>query len=82
MSNTIQEQSIWDRCKFPTMHLTAQTIPFKRKTLANPFTWTPTEPFYFGGNHFIPLYPCAAYETLNFGWVVQHGPHGIIVGSY
>lgn len=42
-----------------------------RKTLSKPFCWTPTEPFTFGGKRFIALYPCVAFSTKNWGFIVQ-----------
>src|SRR5215475_13425580 len=36
-----------------------------------PFSGTPTKEFHFGGQRFIPLYPCVAFETQNFGHVIQ-----------
>ena len=49
-------------------------------TLERPLCWTPAKPFYFGGKDFVWGYPCIAYATQNFGWVVQKGPHGVVIG--
>lgn len=80
-------QPIWERCKFPTMDINVDNGHgdrwfAARATMHNPKCWTPTKPFYFGGERFIPLYPCAAWATANFGWVCQQGPDGMILGKF
>ncbi len=78
---------VWLRCKFPTLHIASVRMHADgerwfaaRNTLEKPYCWTPTEPFTFGGRQYVRLYPCIAYATQNFGWVIQKGPHGMIIG--
>lgn len=68
-----EELTVWERNKFPAhdTRITSNSFFGKRKTLAKPYCWTPTEPFTFGGKRFIALYPCIAFETKNFGFVCQ-----------
>jgi hypothetical protein len=72
-------QPVWLRLKFPVIDI--KQFPGEGKTLEKPYAWTPAAPhgFRFGGKQFIPLYPCIAWETQNFGWVSQRGPHGLIL---
>lgn len=76
-------KSIWEVYKFPTLDMNhcIHTIGPRwvgyRKTMTKPFCWTPTEPFSFDGKRFIALYPCAAWETRNFGWIAQKTWNGI-----
>ena len=68
--------SIWTNNVFPTHDckgkFTKKSGRYEsRYTLVKPYCWTPTESFYFGGKRYLALYPCASFETKNFGWVVQ-----------
>lgn len=53
-----------------------------KHTIQKPYCWTPTKPFYFGGKLFIPLYPCAAFATKNFGHIIQRGPQGLTAAKW
>ena len=80
--------SIWERLAFPTRDLQrdfrfyangAQWLA-ARHTINSPLCFTPTEEFSFGGKRFIPLYPCAAFATKSFGFVVQKTWEGLTYG--
>jgi len=86
-------KSIWTRFEFPTLDvdighnhetfLGRDRVMFGRSdhwraSARKPFTWTPTKPFWFGGKQFIALYPCAAFESVNFGYVIQKKWDGLI----
>ena len=71
--------SIWTDNKFPTRDYSCVQWLGKRKTLKKPFCWTPAKPFSFGGRQFIALYPCVAFETKNFGWVLQKLWYGMTI---
>lgn len=82
-------ETVWQRNEFPT-HLTQSINGWDgtcerwfaaRRTMANPFCWTPTEPFVFGGKRFIALYPCIAFATRNFGWICQQRWNGVIMAG-
>ena len=81
-----RDGSVWEKFLFPTgdFPLSVSGRGFwlgKGATLSKPFCWTPTAPVYFGGKRLIPLYPCIAFESSNFGWVLQRGPNGIVVAK-
>lgn len=75
--------SIWTDNKFPTRDVSFYNMQWvgNRKTMKKPFCWTPTKPFMFGGRRFIALYPCLAFETKNFGWVVQKSWDGMTMAK-
>jgi len=85
--------SIWSENEFPALNaslavsfdqqwigrgrtLSGKTDHWKAKK-RKPYCWTPTKPFYFGGKRFIALYPCIAFETTNFGHVIQKTWEGL-----
>lgn len=79
--------SVWQRFVFPTRDVSISAMSamgdrwFAAKNkLGKPFCWTPTKGFRFGGKQFIPLYPCVAYATRDFGHIIQQGPYGLIWG--
>lgn len=74
-------QPVWQRYKFPTLDLKGR-FPGTKHSLEKPYCWTPTTPFYWGGKQFVWGYPCIAFETSNFGWISQKGPHGRVTGRY
>lgn len=73
----LQGKSIWEVYKFPVgdmdfaIHAVGNRWIGYNKVMTKPYCWTPSKEFYFGGRKFIPLYPCAAWETKNFGWIAQ-----------
>ena len=88
--------SIWDREKFPTYDLdmgySNTHFPGYRRCIGGtsnaynaknrkPFCWTPVKRFYYGGKEFIPLYPCIAFESRNFGHVIQKRWDRMVFGS-
>ena len=90
-STTIQ--NLWQREKFPQVDLRSP-LPnhiFKGRTLTGtsdhwkskkkkPYCWTPVREFHFGGKTFIIGYPCAAWETTNFGYVAQKLWDTVVIG--
>jgi hypothetical protein len=88
--------TIWSREKFPTLDIDLATHnvenwPGRNRKLTGtsnhwksknkkPFCWTPSKAFYFGGKRFIALYPCIAFETSNFGHVIQKTSDGLTSG--
>lgn len=77
-------QPVWQREKFPTLDVSMRGEgPYwvaARYSVHKPYCWTPAKPFWFGGKQFVWGYPCIAYATANFGWVIQKGPHGFVIG--
>lgn len=69
--------SVWQRNKFPVVNL--NRFSGARYKLDRPFCWTPGKVFFFGGRQFIGLYPCIAFETGNFGWVIQRTWAGMTI---
>jgi hypothetical protein len=71
-------QPIWQRAKFPVGEM--RVWP-KGKSSQEPYCWTPAKSFYFGNKRFVWGYPCIAFETTNFGFVIQKGPEGMTIAS-
>jgi hypothetical protein len=71
-------QPVWYKYNFPVTDFIV--FPGTKRRMAKPYCWTPSKPFYFGGKRYVPLYPCIAFETRNFGWIIQKGPYGTILG--
>lgn len=86
--------SIWSENEFPCMNvelgnydnwigknrkLSGKSNAWNSKN-RKPFCWTPAKRFYFGDKEFIPLYPCIAFETRNFGYVIQRRWDGLVSG--
>lgn len=75
----------WDKFSYPTFDpdmigqgerwFAARNKPDK------PFCFTPAKHFWFGGKRFIPLYPCQAFATRNFGFIYQRLWDRVIVGA-
>jgi hypothetical protein len=78
--------SVWTREQFPVIDLdlsySDRHWPGYRRSLGGtsdnwnakqrkPYCWTPSKGFCFGNQQFIALYPCIAFETRNFGHVIQ-----------
>jgi len=72
--------TVWERYKFPTFNHGTRWLGKNRK-MNKPYCWTPTEYFHFGGKQFIPLYPCVAFETRNFGYVIQKLWDHMVIGQ-
>lgn len=68
-------QHVWERFEFPVydpnLNGHCERWFAARCTLKKPYCFTPSEAFYFGGKRYIPLYPCIAFATLNFGFIIQ-----------
>jgi hypothetical protein len=77
-------RNVWERYEFPTfqpvLHGNCERWFAARSTLHAPFCFTPTERFHFGGEEYIPLYPCVAFATRNFGFIIQRKWNGFTWG--
>ena len=87
--------SVWTENKFPTLDanlsrldnwvgknrsLSGKSNHWKAK-MRKPFCWTPIKAFNWGGKEFIPLYPCIAFETKNFGHIIQKQLDKMVIGK-
>ncbi len=84
-----EDKSVWEREKFPVLDVQVDSIlrGFTRGrkpkySFRKPFCWTPKEKFSWGGKTFVWGYKCIAFETENFGNVIQQDPHGLIIGRF
>ena len=78
-----EAKAIWQRFEFPAGDWKMSSYinwPARGHTLQKPFCWTPTKPFVFGGRQYVALYPCAAWEGKNFGYVLQKRWDGMTWG--
>jgi hypothetical protein len=69
----------WETSKFPN-ELTDLTANWQGRghKMAKPHCWTPIHNFWFGGKFFTANNPCIAFETSNFGWIIQRRHDTII----